>query len=172
MQTKLIIVLPLCISLAFAGKARAQTPTGTPTTPTAAGQHYTFTEGNLSSMNPCLTCVSFASSKEYKSGNIAWSGCTAGSTAKKYLNFRLTYGGQDLRARLLRDCRNPAHIQVIRCPHTGSAELNWVAFNNSVAFASGAGGQILLVKIRADNTVEIELKAGWKLYYDQQLCAN
>jgi len=166
---KTYLMLFLSISLIFADKAGAQTPTATAPTPTATGTGYTFTEAESPTVNPCITCVSIATSQRYVSGNISWSACSSGSTAKKYLNLRMITRGRDLRVRLLRDCGNPSRIQVIRCP--GSAEgLNWAAFSNSVAFSFGAGGQILLVKVKADGSVEIELKAGWALYYDQQSC--
>ena len=168
MKTSLLWMLP-CVILIFTGKAGAQTPTATAPTPTAAGTGYTFTEADLPTANPCITCVSMATSQRYVSGNISWSACLSGSTAKKYLNLRMTKGSRDLRVRLLRDCSNPSRIQVIRCP--GSTEgLNWAAFSNSVAFAFGSGGQILLVKVKANSLVEIELKAGWTLHYDRQSC--
>lgn len=98
--------------------------------------------------------------------------------AKGYLDLKLVRGTKTFKMRLLRDCSNPAFIKVLRCSPENTDFKMITAFISSGETSrsqvsvseNGTPGFILKATIPSGTQIGIELKTGWKLWYDKHSC--
>lgn len=173
MKNASLSTLLLLTGTLLACRTGAQVPaTSTNKPKVTTATDYQWKEADPAQVHPCLSdCFPFEADKTYRSGTISWSACLSGSTAKKYLNLKLVKDRVAIKVRLLCDCDDPGRIQALRCGTDGTdADVNFVVFSQSAAVSVGSYGTLLTVRMVAQGQVEVDLKSGWRLYYDSLTC--